>query len=106
MLVVDEATRNTIAEALDNLAAQESWNPDVWQRCYDLVKANWENELLAYVHDDLIHYEGNFHSRNLLGFHVKPNPHLLEDYRHEFRAIASALRVNLSLEAAKEQFGL
>ncbi len=103
---MDDATRNAIAEALDNLATQESWNPDLWQRCYDLVTANWENELLNYVHDDLIHYDGNFHSRNLLGFRVKPDPHQLEDCRHEFRAIAAALRANLSLEDAKKQYGL
>jgi len=101
-----DATRNAIAEALKNLAAQESWNPEVWQRCYDLVTANWENELLGYVHDDLIHYDGNFHSRNILGFRVKPDSHQLEDYRHEFRAIAAALRADLSLAVAKKQFGL
>jgi hypothetical protein len=103
---MDDATRCEIAEALDNLATQESWNSDAWQRCYDLVTANWENELLKYVHDDLIHYDGNFHSRNLLGFRVKPDPHQLKDYRHEFRAIAAALRADLSLEDAKKQFGL
>ena len=106
MLDVNDARQNAIAEASENLAAQESWNPEAWQRCYDLVTANWENELLRYVHDDLVHYDGNFHSRNILGFRVKPNPHQLEDYRHEFRAIAAALRADLSLEVAKKQFGL
>lgn len=47
----------------------------MWQNCYDLVKTNWDSELLAYVHDDLIHYDGEFHSRDLLGFQVKPDPH-------------------------------
>lgn len=103
---MDEETRNAIAEALENLANQESWNSEVWQDCYDMVKANWENELLAYVHDDLIHYDGEFHSRNLLGFHAKPDSHQLDDYRHEFRSIAAALRAGLSLPNAKKQFGL
>lgn len=103
---MDNPTRNAVAAALENLASQESWNSEVWQHCYDLVKVNWENELLAYVHDDLIHYEGAFHSRNLLGFRVKPNPHELDDYRCEFRAIAAALRAELSLVDAKRKFGL
>ena len=106
MIGMDEETRNAIAKALEDLANQESWNSEVWQHCYDLVKANWENELLAYVHDDLIHYDGEFHSRNLLGFHVKPNTHRLNDYRHEFRSIATALRTGLSLPNAKKQFSL
>jgi hypothetical protein len=105
-VAMTDATRTAIAEALENLAAQASWNPEVWQRCHELVTANWENELVGYVHDDLIHYDGNFHSHNLLGFRVKPDIHQLEDYRHEFRAIAAALRANLSSAAAKEQFGL
>jgi hypothetical protein len=106
VFAMNDDTRNAIAEALEDLATQESWNPEVWQRCYDLVTTNWENELLGYVHDDLIHYDGNFHSHNILGFRVKPDSNQLEDYRHEFRAIAAALREDLSLAVAKKQFGL
>jgi hypothetical protein len=32
--------------------------------------------------------------------------HQLEDFRHEFRSIAAALRAGLSLADAKKQFGL
>jgi hypothetical protein len=105
---MNERTRNAVAEALEDLASQVSWNSDVWQHGYDLVKANWENELLAYVHDDLIHYDGLFHhSGNLLGlFHMKPDPHPLNEYRHKFRSIAAALRAGLSLPTAKKQFDL
>src|SRR5581483_4544733 len=103
---MDDPTRNAVADAKRVWAAQESWNSEVWQHCYDLVKLNWENELVAYIHDDLIHYDGEFHSRNLLGFHVNPDSGQLDDYRHEFRAIAAALRADLSLVDAKKQFGL
>ena len=81
---MNDTTRQSIADALDSLAAEQSWNPESWQRCYDLVKANWEEELLAHIHDDLIHYDGAFHESNVLGFRVKPNQVLLDDYRHEF----------------------
>jgi hypothetical protein len=101
-----DATRTAIADALENLAEEESWDPEAWQNCYDLVTANWDNGLLKYVHDDLIHYSGEFHSRNILGFRAKPDPHHLDDYRHEFRSIAAALRAGLSLVDAKKQFGL
>jgi hypothetical protein len=104
--VMDEATRNEVAECLERLADEAEWNPDLHKRCYNLAAANWDNELLKYIHDDLIHYSGVFHSRNIFGFRVKPNRHELEDYRHEFRSIAAALRAGLSLVDAKKQFGL
>ena len=70
------------------------------------MKANWENELLTYVYDDLVHYSGIFRSHNLLGLHVKPNRGELEHYRQEFRDIATALRSGLSLSEAKQKFEL
>jgi hypothetical protein len=69
---MDQATRNEVAECLEQLADQAEWNRDLHKRCYDLVTTNWDNELLKYVHDDLIHYDGDFHSCNILGFRVKP----------------------------------
>lgn len=101
---MDEATRNEIADCLENLASQKVWNPEVWQRCYDLVGANWDDDLLAYVHDDLIHYSGEFHSRNIFGLHVKPDRAQLEQYRQEFRDVAAALRERLSLLAARKKY--
>jgi hypothetical protein len=70
---VDDVTKAAVIECLERLADQAAWNPDVWQRCYDLVVANMNNELLQYVRDDVIHYSGVFHSRNIFGFRVKPN---------------------------------
>jgi hypothetical protein len=52
---MEDATRNEIADRLDELANQQQWNPELWQRCYDLVGAHYDNELLAYIQDDLIH---------------------------------------------------
>ncbi len=105
---MDGATRNEVAESLERLADQPTWNPDVWQRCHDLVKANWDNELLEYVYDDIIHYDGLFHMRTIfgwiLGFRAKPNRYELEQYRQEFRDIASALRSGLSLNEAKRKY--
>jgi len=101
---MEDATRNEIADRLDQLADQQQWNPELWQRCYDLVGAHHDNELLAYIHDDLIHYSGEFHSLNLLGFRVKPDKYQMENYREEFRGIASALRERLSLNEAKKKY--
>ncbi len=57
--MLDDATRIDIAKSLEDLAAQDVWNPDAWQRCYDLVAGNMNHdELYGYVHDDLIHYTG------------------------------------------------
>jgi hypothetical protein len=98
--------RNEVAKSLEHLAEQPEWNAGVWQQCYDLVSANMNDELLAYVHDDIIHYSGVFHSLNILGFRVKPDRHQLEDYRQEFRDIAAALRSGLSLGEAEKKYGL
>jgi hypothetical protein len=100
----EDATRNDLADNLDELANQQRWNPELWQRCYDFVGAHLDDELLAYIHDDLIHYSGEFHSVNLLGFRVKPDRHQMENYREEFRGIASALRKHLSLIEAKKRY--
>lgn len=101
---MEDATRKEIANHLDELADQQQWNSELWQRCYDLACAHRDNELLAYIHDDLIHYSGEFHARNLAGTRVKPNRGQLENYRQEFRRVASALREHLSLKEAKKKY--
>lgn len=103
---MEDATRNEVAESLEELAEQATWNPELWKRCHDLVKANWDNEVLAYVYDDVVHYSGEFHSRNIFGFRVKPNRNQLEQYRQEFRGVAAALRSSMSLADAKQKYGL
>jgi len=101
---MEDATRNAIANLFDELADQQQWNPELWQRCYDLIRAHPDNELLAYIQDDLVHYSGEFHSRNLLGFRVKPDRYQMENYKQEFRGIASALREHLSLKEAQKKY--
>ncbi len=103
---MDETARKQVADSLVHLSEQSEWNPQVWQRCHDLVQENWEDELLGYVYDHLVHYSGVFHSYNLLGFHVKPDHNQLEHYRKEFRDIATALGLGLSLSEAKQKFEL
>jgi len=102
---MDDVARHEVAEYLERLAGQPMWNPELWQRCYDLVGANWDNEL-QYVHDDLIHYSGEFHSRNIFGFRRKPRHSALEYCRQEFRDIAAALRSSLSLSETKKKYDL
>jgi hypothetical protein len=103
---MDANTKKEAADYLDRIANQEEWDPEEWQRCHDMVKANWDNELLAYVYDDLVHYSGEFHSLNIFGFRAKPDPGQLQHYRQEFRDIASALRDSLSLDEAKRKYEL
>jgi len=103
---MNQATRNAVAKALENLASQESWNSAVWQQCFNLVTANWHDDLMEFVHHDLIHYDDVFHPRHILGFQVKPDLPRLDDYRREFRAVAAALRAHMSLMEARKQFGL
>jgi peptidoglycan/xylan/chitin deacetylase (PgdA/CDA1 family) len=97
-VAMDDLTRNEIAECLERLAGQAIWNAELWQRCYDLVKANLNDELLAYIHDDLIHYTG----RSL--FRSEPRPADLQTYSQEFRDIAAALRSRMSLTDFKKYY--
>lgn len=103
---MDDQTRALVAYSLDNLASQESWNADAYSKCYEWVSANMKaDELLGHVHDDLVHYDGLFHSRNILGFRVKPDKMELEEFRQEFRDVASSLRARLSLLDAQSKYG-
>ena len=93
---VNNATRSEIAECLDQLAAQTSWNEELWQRCYDLIKANWDDELVEYIYDDLVHSSG----RPLL----RSRSAYLQTYSQEFRNFAVALRSKMSLAEFKQQY--
>ena len=98
MAVMNDATRNEIAECLERLAAEPRWNAELWQRCYDLVTANADDELLAYLHDDLVHYTGT------PLFKSEPRPVDLHAYAQEFRDFAVALRSRLSVAKFKKQY--
>jgi hypothetical protein len=103
---MDNRDQDKVVAWLERLADQSGWNTDVWQKCHDLVTANLDNELLEYVFDDVIHYNGEFHSRNILGISVNSSRLQLEQYRLEFRDIAAALRSGLSLIEARNKYGL
>jgi len=97
--MLDDATRIEIAKSLDDLATQDVWNVDAWQRCYDLVGANMKlDDLVAHVYDDLIHYTGT------PLFRSAPRPRDFEPYRRQFRDIASALRSRMSLADYKKNY--
>jgi len=62
------------------------------------VAANLNDELLACVHDDLIHYTG----RPL--FRSEPRPADLQSFSQEFRNIAAALRSRMSVTDFKNRY--
>jgi hypothetical protein len=103
---MDEVTLNQVAACLERLAEQAAWHSELWQQCHDLVRANWDNDLLEYVYDDIVHYSGEFHSRNIFGFRTKPDRRRLERFSQEFRDIAAALRSSLSLSEARKIYDL
>ena len=95
---MDDETRNEIAERLEILATQPVWNAEIWQRCFDIVEANSEDELIAYFIDDLIHYTG----RSL--FRREPRPADIKSYSQEFRDMAQAVRSRMSLSDFKKNY--
>jgi hypothetical protein len=98
MAVMDDTTRNEIAECLEQLASQPAWNAGLWQRCYDLVGANADDELLAYLHDDLIHCTAT------PLFESEPRPADLGKYSQEFLDVAAAVRSRMSLAQFKKLY--
>ena len=97
--MLDEVKRSEISKSLEDLAAQDVWDADVWQRCYDLVTAHFtEDELLRYVQDDLIHYTGTRLYRSV------PIAKDFNPYRQEFRDVATALRSGMSLAQYKKNY--
>jgi hypothetical protein len=96
---MDNATRNEIAKCLETLAAQTIWNEAIWQRCFDLVNANANDELVSYFIDDLIHYTG----RPL--FRSEPRPKHIQSYSQEFRDMAQAVRAGMPLAEFKKSYG-
>jgi len=94
--IMDDATRDEIANCLDSMATESRWNGDLWQRCYDLVKANCDDELLAYLHDDLVHYTGTrssglnlvqpIYKRTLRSFETLLPHYALECHWHNSRS--------------------
>ena len=95
---MDDATRNEIAECLETLAAQVVWNATIWQRCFDFVNANADDELIAYFFDDLIHYTGT------PLFRREPRPADIKPYSQEFRDMAQAVRSRMSLSDFKKNY--
>src|ERR1700733_2021038 len=95
---MDDQTRNQIAECLETLAAQPVWNAAVWQRCFDIVEANANDELIGYFFDDLIHYTG----RPL--FRREPRPKDIQSYSQEFRDMALAVRSRMTLSDFKRLY--
>ena len=96
---MDDKARIEIAEGLEALAAQQTWNAGLWQHCFNLVEANSDDELVAYFVDDLIHYTG----RPL--FKREPRPKDIKSYSKELRDMAEAVRSRMSLSDFKRLYG-
>ncbi len=94
---MNDVTRREIADSLEHLASQSGWNPEIWQRCHDLLQAHLDDDLLRSVYDEIVHYSGVFQSQNVFGLRVRPRRYHLQLYRREFRDIATALRLNLPI---------
>ena len=95
---MDDTTRNQIAECFEMLAAEPRWDQALWQRCFELVLANADDELVRYTFDDLIHYSG----RPL--FRREPLSKDLKSYSDQFRGFAKAIRLRMSLDDYKGEF--
>ncbi len=61
------ATRNTVAGALDILASQEAWNSALWLSCFNLARAGCDAELIEFIRHELIRHDDLFPPRTVFG---------------------------------------
>jgi hypothetical protein len=95
--------RLQVADVLETFAAESGWNEELWHRFNDLLRVVEVDGLMANADEELIHYSGEFHARNLLGLKVKPDKIQVADYKEQFRALAAAIRDGTSWEGYKRQ---
>ena len=95
---MDHVTRATIADLLEQLAAQTTWNETLWRQCFELAEANSDDPILGYLFDDLIHYTGT------PLFRREPPAKRIQAYSQEFRDFAFAVRSEMSLEDFKKHY--
>ena len=93
--------RRQIAENLDAWADEGGWNEERWTQFNALMKSTHVDGLLAHAEEELIHFSGLFHARNIFLVRVKPEKNQIESYRDEFRNIAIALRSETTWEQYK-----
>jgi hypothetical protein len=84
--------RLEIAGVLDAIAAQPGWSDELWSRVHGLLDRAVVDGILAHADEELIHYSGEFHARNLLLLRVKPDESQVSGYKSEFRQLADAIR--------------
>lgn len=87
-----ERLRSEIAAVLDAVASHTGWSDELWSQFRALLERAEVDGILAYADEELIHYSGEFNSRNLLGFRAKPDEIHVRGYKSEFRELAKAIR--------------
>ncbi len=83
-------TRKDLVELLRAVISQSIPEADFWKR-FDLLANRSSDAWTALVHEVATHYWGNFHSRNLLGMKVKPDPYQVQQGQEELNLIADGL---------------
>jgi hypothetical protein len=94
--------RLQVADLLDLIAAQPCWSDELWLRFEALLNCTHNRGLLSHAQEELIHYSGEFNSRNLLLIPVKPNAARVSEHKEELRQIADALRSGTTWDEYKQ----
>ena len=87
-----ERLRLEIAAVLDAIASHSGWSDELWSKFNALLEQADVGGILAYAYEEVVHYSGEFNSRNLLMIRVKPDEIQVRGYKAEFRQIADAIR--------------
>jgi hypothetical protein len=93
--------RLEIAVVLEAIADNAGWSDDLWSQFQALMERAEVDGILADAAEELNHYGGEFHARNLLLIRVKPNEIQVRGYKSEFRQLANAIRSGTTWEEYK-----
>ena len=93
--------RLQIADLLELIADQPGWSDKLWSRFNTLLKSADVDGVLGHADEELIHYSGEFNSRNLLLMRVKPDADQVGEHKEELRRIAAALRSGITWDEYK-----
>jgi hypothetical protein len=90
-----------IAAVLDAIASHSGWSDELWSKFNASLGQSEVDGILAHAFEELVHYSGQFNSRNLLMIRVEPDEIQVRGYKSEFRQIAAAIRCGTTWDEYK-----
>jgi len=102
--MMDKGNYTKFAALLRMAATQAISEDEFWAQFKNLADP-FEDPFAGVAYETATHYWGNFHERNLLLMHVKPDRYQLAQGQNELNLIAEALERGWPIEDLKRKLG-